>query len=72
MIIIIIITLVCTYFKVMIVHTYFFSVLYNYVMHPRGGGGGGYFKSFLTGGVKTPPIHIKARPEKHTYSYNLT
>ena len=44
---------------------------------PLGGrGGGGYFKKFLTGcagrTLKTPPIRIMAKPEKHTYSYNLT
>ena len=32
----------------------------------RGGGGGG------GGWVGTPPIHIKAKPENHTYSYILT
>ena len=41
-----------------------------------GGGGGGYLKFFMTGcagrTLKTPPIPIKAKPEKHTYSYNLT
>ena len=47
-----------------------------FVCSQLGGGGGGYFKKFLTGcagrTMKTSPIHIKAKPEKHTYSYNLT
>ena len=51
----------------------------------RGGGGGGgrgegrgLLKKISDGDVltdrtlKTPPIHIQAKTEKHTYSYNLT
>ena len=36
---------------------------------------GGYFRNFMTGCVgqtlKTLPVHVKPKPEPHTYSYNL-
>ena len=38
-------------------------------------GEGGYFRNFITGvcgpNLEDTPIHIKAKPENHTYSYNL-
>ena len=40
-----------------------------------GGGGGGYFRNFMTGcagqTLKALPIHIKPKPENHTYPCNL-
>ena len=39
-------------------------------------GGGGYFHilrtGYAAGALITSPTSIKAKPEKHTYSYNFT
>ena len=53
-----------------------------YVKLGWGGGGGGYFKTFMTGcagrTLKTPSpylyniVNINIKPENHTYLYNMT